>query len=939
MRVKQAAERLENMSSTLSPSLSASTPTVSSSSPSRPPSKKILAKLLRDSAPAESETTLDYGDPIEQLAESPTASPANTPAARGLGASRHTAVTHANGLNGQKEIPKIGGREEGEISDEESRARRQSKRTRAVSLKKSQQSINASQSTDLHSDTAQNILLEDQPQPSSASANPLKLNSNKMNDPLRPTPETHSFVGLASREVNNPSDDRLSPATMQLNEEVYTKLLEFGIDDNHCRPGLPMTFEQFELAKGLILDLIGYGTSPEYLIDVGINPRLVVYCLRELKMRIPSNVKVGDIIAFGPPQALVTSLVDSPRATSPEMLSPISPEEHNAGLQFTTEEQAEPSAISLPSTSNTPPPTTRLNVHAEPFVPKTVVSSKPPKTTGPSLVHIALPHQQIGLPPRPEPAPVNTALPDPPSSLPQRPAFSVNAEPNRKSSIDVPKYTSPPSSPTMGDEPKVESDTEALQRMEQQKKLQLLRKKLALTRKRPAVKDSLMLQTGDVTPSDPTPRESAPSSTVPDERKVESPSPMDVDYPVTTEASRSAVTSTVDSAPSTSRVSTPSNQSESILTLAQRRESLLNGTRSSTPSELGAKRGIKRPKADDFLDKTPVKRPTLLNNVVPSKNLFGRSTFALINSTVPDQHVFTWSDDETLGDEAEPDQMAPESAGSQRESEAAQFAAAALAIGLPMTAEELEAARIQEEERKAQINAKAIKLLKTQLSLRKLELKQAEKKLKNVKHDDAEALLAAEEHLHTLRQELQSLETRLLQHETSAIEFEASTFSPLKGHGSSSAIQLVGQSELSAIEMMVKDNATSSTPTLVDTPSQIESKTLEDGVDSTQEPSTDPVFGHVSPVNEADSSPRFTAYVRPPMFTTLIKHHSSASTDNSALTNLAQSAHHSNPQGTNFAAQLCQFESGGGECKDNDCPDLHFRDFGDSGTSSSSKFQ
>ena len=55
-----------------------------------------------------------------------------------------------------------------------------------------------------------------------------------------------------------------------------------------------------------------------------------------------------------------------------------------------------------------------------------------------------------------------------------------------------------------------------------------------------------------------------------------------------------------------------------------------------------------------------------------------------------------------------------------------------------------------------------------------------------------------------LRQELQSLETKLLQHETSADEFESSTSGHSKSVQSSGAVQLVGQAELSAIETMVK---------------------------------------------------------------------------------------------------------------------------------------
>jgi hypothetical protein len=64
-----------------------------------------------------------------------------------------------------------------------------------------------------------------------------------------------------------------------------------------------------------------------------------------------------------------------------------------------------------------------------------------------------------------------------------------------------------------------------------------------------------------------------------------------------------------------------------------------------------------------------------------------------------------------------------------RDVDAVQFAAAAIALGLPITAEELEAARLQEEERKVQREAKAIKLLQTQARLKRLELKKAEKKL------------------------------------------------------------------------------------------------------------------------------------------------------------------------------------------------------------------
>ncbi len=69
-----------------------------------------------------------------------------------------------------------------------------------------------------------------------------------------------------------------------------------------------MTFTQFTEAKSLILDLLGYGVTPEFLAEVPVNKRLLVYCLRELNLRLPSNIKLDDIVPYDPPdQASYTS--------------------------------------------------------------------------------------------------------------------------------------------------------------------------------------------------------------------------------------------------------------------------------------------------------------------------------------------------------------------------------------------------------------------------------------------------------------------------------------------------------------------------------------------------------------------------------------------------------------------------------------------------------
>jgi len=75
-------------------------------------------------------------------------------------------------------------------------------------------------------------------------------------------------------------------------------------------------FEEYEEAKGLILDLLGFGMSPEDLIDTNVSKRLVVYCMREMNLRIPFNVDLSDIVPYEPPPILpLTS--PSPEATEP----------------------------------------------------------------------------------------------------------------------------------------------------------------------------------------------------------------------------------------------------------------------------------------------------------------------------------------------------------------------------------------------------------------------------------------------------------------------------------------------------------------------------------------------------------------------------------------------------------------------------------------------
>ncbi|ELU43951.1 hypothetical protein AG1IA_02022 [Rhizoctonia solani AG-1 IA] len=58
----------------------------------------------------------------------------------------------------------------------------------------------------------------------------------------------------------------------------------------NVRPGLDMTSQDLAEAKHLILDLLGLGVTPEYLVDCGVSPQCLAVCFYELNLRFPLNL-------------------------------------------------------------------------------------------------------------------------------------------------------------------------------------------------------------------------------------------------------------------------------------------------------------------------------------------------------------------------------------------------------------------------------------------------------------------------------------------------------------------------------------------------------------------------------------------------------------------------------------------------------------------------
>ncbi|OBZ68743.1 hypothetical protein A0H81_11119 [Grifola frondosa] len=74
-----------------------------------------------------------------------------------------------------------------------------------------------------------------------------------------------------------------------------------AVDPSHVRPGLALTQAQYDTAKDIVLDLLGWGVPPEYLISCGLSREVVYYVFVELNLRLPANLDISGIPPYGPP--------------------------------------------------------------------------------------------------------------------------------------------------------------------------------------------------------------------------------------------------------------------------------------------------------------------------------------------------------------------------------------------------------------------------------------------------------------------------------------------------------------------------------------------------------------------------------------------------------------------------------------------------------------
>ncbi|KAI9510601.1 hypothetical protein F5148DRAFT_1281799 [Russula earlei] len=136
-----------------------------------------------------------------------------------------------------------------------------------------------------------------------------------------------NLLGSVTTPVRLPSIEAQPAALNSPSESITLETPDYVLDPDHVRPGLSLTQKQYDTVKEVILDILGYGVPPEYLVDCGISKEMIYYVFTELNLRLPSNLVTRGIHPYPPPLDVIESIL---RSQSGYPLSPSATVDSNA---------------------------------------------------------------------------------------------------------------------------------------------------------------------------------------------------------------------------------------------------------------------------------------------------------------------------------------------------------------------------------------------------------------------------------------------------------------------------------------------------------------------------------------------------------------------------------------------------------------------------------
>lgn len=152
-----------------------------------------------------------------------------------------------------------------------------------------------------------------------------------------------------------------------------------------------MNEAQYATAKDIVLDLLGWGVPPEYLVDCGLSREIVYYVFIELNLRLPNNLDLSglpqlDPVFSGSPEPITPPPTLSPRQRSNSSVARLTASSRS--VQGHPSLPRKPSAPQGTDDSGSQPHP--LSATATPFVPTASTSAVPMAAPGspPSLIDI-----------------------------------------------------------------------------------------------------------------------------------------------------------------------------------------------------------------------------------------------------------------------------------------------------------------------------------------------------------------------------------------------------------------------------------------------------------------------------------------------------------------------------------------------------------------------
>ncbi|KAH9933226.1 uncharacterized protein BXZ73DRAFT_101185 [Epithele typhae] len=149
------------------------------------------------------------------------------------------------------------------------------------------------------------------------------------------TPEPHSpnldhqvpaMTQMLPPPLPQPKLEPLSPAlSFALPAQLPSALAASTpsvVDEAHVRPGLALTQPQYDTAKDIVLDLLGWGVPPEYLVNCGLSREIIYYVFVELNLRLPNNLNATGLSPYIPSPRVPTSPSHRPSIVSAPPKSP-----------------------------------------------------------------------------------------------------------------------------------------------------------------------------------------------------------------------------------------------------------------------------------------------------------------------------------------------------------------------------------------------------------------------------------------------------------------------------------------------------------------------------------------------------------------------------------------------------------------------------------------